>query len=260
MQVIDLTKPTEEKKQGGLKSLRAVLQFGNSEKAAQQAQEKVISVLRALLDTHYLLVRGLRLPGQEEPLPPLLVGPQGAYLLAVWHKPGFYRIREGYWEVLQRNHYRLAKPNEVQKVLMQAAAAEKFLERILHTHVPVKPMMIFTNPGTDVDSVRPAVRPLLIDGLKRFVSRMVKEEETVLTPQQVLDVFEAVSPTVRAESAVPKRKPHPKPRREPQALRKVERTLNFTKRQWIILGVLASITMCVTIGVIFYVLYAASTY
>ncbi len=262
MQVVNLTPEVEEARASTLKRWQLVAKYGSRWYREQKAQDEVVELLRSLLDNRYLLIRGLKSDGQSTPLPPLLVGPSGAYLLAVWPNAGFYRIREEYWEVMQRNsrRYRLAKPNIVRTALDQAKAAEQFLEKVLGERVPVKPIMVFTNPGVDIDPVNPAVKPLLIDGLKRYFARLAKDSEVVLTPKQVLRVFEAVSSRKSAAPERPKKKTRPKKRRSSKTLKKVERYFNFTPRQWAILGILATITLCVSIGVVFYLLYANTVY
>lgn len=268
MKIVDLsplrTRSRKENKTANvwLEHLQMILKYGWGWYQAHQAQEKAIRVLRQVLDNRFVLLRDLEIADGETPLPPVLVGPSGVYLVYVWPKAGSYRIREGQWEVMQgkQRRYRLGKPNVVQEVLRLQKQLEDFFSDVLGKHVAVTPLMVFTDPGADVASSRPKVRPLLLDGLRRYGAQLAKGE-TVLTPTDTMALMDAVRPRQVAaakKQAGPRQRPRRRPPSQaPQQMQQAARYLNFTPRQWAILGGLAFLVLVVLALAIVYVLMTA---
>ncbi len=264
MKIIDLSPLRTDAKQGKRQEapwqarLQAIFKYGWGWYQAYQAQDKVIRVLDSVLDHRFVLIRGLKLTENAPPLPPILVGPPGVFLLYVWPKSGSYRIREGQWEIMQGKprRYRPGKPNVVREVLRLKQKVAAFFSKALQKDVAVKPLMVFADTGADVASVRPMVRPLLLDGLKRYAAQLAKEA-TVLTPTDMVALTEAVRPRP-AQLAAKKKKQQAHRRRKvaqpPPQVQKAATYFNFTPRQWMILGGLAVFILFMLMGAIMYVL------
>ncbi len=260
MRVLDFSSPSAQKKSQKsppsprwFDALQAVLTGGWEGHRRRQAEGQVVGLLEGLLDNRFVVVRGLSAGEQETPLPPLLVGPPGAFLLAVWPKAGFFRIREDQWEIMQRNtrNYRPAKPNVVQQVKAQAEAAAAVLRDALGRPMPVEPLLIFTAPGADVAVSRPVVHPLLPDGLRRYAAQLAKKEAQ-FSPAEIYQLLDALRPP-EAPPPPPKRRPKP-PAEPPPIVRKAERLFDFTPRQWLILGVLTALVLLLFMALILLVL------
>ncbi len=261
MKLIDLSplKPKRgQQKADWATRLQAILKHGWKWYQRHQAEDTVLQVLAGVLDNRFTVVRGFRLPGEEEPLPPIVLGPPGVFLLYVWPKAGFFRIREGQWEVMQGSNrrYRPGKPNMVQVIKDLSSSVAAFLEKKTGQPVRVTPLMVFANTGADVDAVRPDVTPLLLDGLKRHALKLA-QADAVLTPTDLLNLRDAFRPKPLAAT-----RPKPQRRRKaaapPKAVRKAERYFNFTPRQWAILGVLAALVLLTLMCSILYVVMTLS--
>jgi len=261
VKIIDLSpykRLKADSKNDWLTKAQLILQYGWKRYQVAQAEDKVLAALNAELDNRYVAIRGMTLPNDKTPLPPLVLGPTGAYLFYVWPKAGFYRIREDQWEVMQRNarNYRPAKPNVVQEVRRMAKALTDYLSDLTGQPIVVTPLMVFADPATDIDAVRPAVKPLLPDGLRRYASQ-IPQKKAVLSPTTLLDITDAVRPRPKLQTA-PKPKQRPKKATQPpKAIKKAERYFNFTPRQWLILGVLAFLVLLTLAFAIFLVLATA---
>ncbi len=268
MKVVDLS-PLNVKAQQGKSSpawlvhLQAILKYGWGWYQSYQAEERMIRMMRGVLSNHFVLFRGLRLAENTPPLPPILVGPSGVYLFYVWPKPGSYRIRETQWEIMQGKprRYRPGKPNVVKEVIRLASRASVFFSRVLGKEIKVVPVMVFMDSGADVGSVRPKVRPVLADGLKRYVAQLAKGE-TVLSPTDLVNITGTVRRLLAGEEAKGRKKAVRRRRRKaaqpPKAVRQVERYFNFTTTQWLILGGIALFVLFMLMGAILYV--AMTTY
>lgn len=261
MKLIDLSplKPKPGQKEvDWMTRTRVVLKHGWAWYQRHQAEDRVLRVLHGVLDNRFTVVRGFLLPGQDAPSPPVLIGPAGVFLLYVWPKAGFFRIREGQWEVMQGSNrrYRPGKPNMVEVIKNLSADVQAFLEKKTGKSVRVTPLMVFANTGADVDAVRPEVTPLLLDGLKRHALRLAKADP-VLTPTDLLTLTDAFRPKPLAPT-----RPKPQKRRKaaapPKAVRQAERYFNFTPRQWAILGVLALLVVLSLVCLILMILATAT--
>ncbi len=260
MKLIDLSplKPKRgQKATDWATRLQAMVKHGWKWYQRHQAEDRVLQVLAGVLDNRFTVVRGFRLPGEETPLPPVVLGPAGVFLLYVWPKAGFFRIREGQWEVMQGSNrrYRPGKPNEVQVAKDLSGAVAAFLEKQAGLSVKVTPLMVFANPGADIDAVRPEVTPLLLDGLKRHALKLT-QADAALTPTDLLNLTDAFRPKPQAAASSKKRRSR-KAAAPPKAVKQAERYFNFTPRQWAILGVLALLVLLTLMCAILYVVATA---
>ena len=265
MKIIDLSQgrgdsPQDKAKQPDwLAHLQMILRYGWGRYQTHQAQSKALRVLKQVLDHRFVVILGLKPAEGEAPLPPILIGPPGIYLLYVWPKAGTYRIREDQWEIMQgkSRRYRPGKPNLVQKVLRLQQRAEGFFSNVLEDPITVTPLLIFVDNGADVAAVRPAVRPLLLDGLKRYAMQLSKAAP-VLSPTALMALIDFATPRPPEEK---KQEKAPRQRRmpaqAPQQIEQAARYLSFTPRQWAILGALAFAVLLVLTVAIVYVLMTA---
>ena len=244
-----------------LMHLRMILKYGWHWYQAYQAQDKMIRILKSVLDQRFVLIRGFKLEKGAMPFPPLLIGPPGIYLLYIWPKSGIYRIRENQWEIMHSNsrRYRPGKPNVIEEVLQMTEQVTAFVANVLGKPVTVTPLMVFPDTGADVASVRPAVRPLLLDGLKRYAAQLTRSE-TLLTPTDMVNFVEAVRPrSVPLEKTSQRTTPRRRftPKQAPHQMEEASRYVNFTPWQWATLGILAFAVLAVSILAIVYVLMTA---
>ena len=141
-----------------------------------KAEEIVLAALQKALDNRHFVIRNLELDGLEIPIPLVLVGPPGVWVLYPTLQRGFFRAKGDEWERLSDRHhdYTPVHPNMVTRTVLMGKAVETFLAGHGYEKVKVEPVLIFTDPGVHVESVRSAVRIVLMDALFRFVGGLLK--------------------------------------------------------------------------------------
>ncbi len=171
--------------------IRGSLQYGRSWFADMQAQEEAIRALSSL-DNRYTLLRNLTLPDAGVPIPLILVGPTGVWVIYVSNLRGVYRAKDDSWMRMDGGHFRPVKPNLVRRTQLLARALQVYLER-QGVHAPeISTALVFTDPAQHVDVLNPTVRVVLSDALDRFVLSITRQEEN-LTPQQIQGILAALS-------------------------------------------------------------------
>lgn len=234
------------------------------------AQESVLNALQRVLDNRYYVLQNVNLEGMEEPIPLVVVGPSGVRVIHPSGIKGVFRAKEDVWEKLDDRFHRfqLARPNMLAQTKFMATALGASLKSQELDLDSIEPVLIFTDPGTHVDAVRPAVRIVLADALERFVAGLV-QSQGLFDEADVDRIAEAVlgqaPPPQKKESLIPERDffsfqdlPEDKPRKisrvivdksEPDFLKRIP----FSRRQWAILGMLALfniIILTVLVGVV----------
>ncbi|GAB4520979.1 MAG: hypothetical protein Fur0018_01070 [Anaerolineales bacterium] len=163
--------------------LRGTLQYGNSWYRDVQAQDEIIRALNGILDNRYVLLRNLVLPDAGIPIPLVLVGPTGIWVLYVSGLRGAYRAKEDSWQRMDGGHFRPVRPNLVRTSMLMARALQNYLSRQGLGVVPqVQPALLFSDPAQHVDTQNPAVRVVLSDAIDRFGMSVARQDETLQPP------------------------------------------------------------------------------
>jgi hypothetical protein len=234
--------------------LQGMLKFGFSWPRAMQSQEVVRHYLQRLLNNQYTLLRNLPLPdGVIVPL--LLVGPQGVVMLNPSPTRGVFRAQENSWLAASGGGFRPDSPNLIQRTILYTRAVTAGLNTMGFSSVEVDGVLVFTDPGCHVDNIHATVRILLVDAIASFATRLL-QERLVLGPEDVHKIISALSsssqPVEHAEGIQGDffefQEPEKTPKRsEPsvldRALAPVNRSLNFSTGQWVLLAVLAFLLM-----------------
>jgi hypothetical protein len=97
-----------------------------------------------------------------------------------------------------------------------ARALQAYIERQgVKLQVAIEPIIIAGDPGLHIESVRPAIKVMMIDGIKSFVNGLVTGKP-VLRADFVLDYTERIlNPRMKQEMPPPGLEPEPEP--EPSA-------------------------------------------
>ncbi len=235
--------------------LRGLMKFGLGWPTKMKSQETIIRVFIRLLDNAYTLLRNVSLPGESGIVPLILIGPQGVFILVNDPIRGIFRARGDVWSVhrTRDGSFRPSKPNMITETIKAARKVEGFLRARGYNEVPVEGMLVLTNPGTHVNTIRPAVRVLMVDGLDRFAIQLA-EADPVLTREQRYKIVEALTDasSEKDEAPAPKKRSLPGAEvahdidiRFNQALTPVKQRTNFTTRQWLILGGIVLVEVCI---------------
>ncbi|MGZ9221756.1 MAG: hypothetical protein ACXW4Q_06575, partial [Anaerolineales bacterium] len=88
--------------------------------------------------------------------------------------------------------YKPARINLIQQTLRMAKAVKVFIERQgIKLPIDIEPILIAGNPGLHVESVRPAIKVIMIDGVKSFVSGLTTASP-VLKSEAVHELTERI--------------------------------------------------------------------
>jgi hypothetical protein len=148
-----------------------------------------------MLDNRYVILSDVILPGLKVPIPLVLVGPNGVCVLNPSSIRGVYRAQGENWEQMdeRRRDFKPAQPNLIMRVQFLARAVEKFLTGRGYELPEVEPVLIFTDPGVHIETVRPVVRVILIDGVERFTAGLAQGYPTLEKDDihKIVDLFSA---------------------------------------------------------------------
>jgi hypothetical protein len=220
-----------------------------------ESQEAVIRYLSRSLDRSYTLLCNITLPDLEITIPMILIGPSGITVIYNTPTQGVFRAEGDNWGVLDRRAggYKPSKPNLVRRTSLMARAVETFVRNKIDTSISVDGVLVCTNVRTHVESRRPDVRVILIDAIERFAARLLEEPATIPTEKRhkIIRAFASHMESTGEEAEVTEDAPPTKKVAESidasfeQSAQPLQRTFNFSTRQWIVLGgfVLAEIVI-----------------
>ena len=172
MKIIDKTPFVNEKGELSVSQrLQGMLKFGFSWPTELEAQKAIVTFFDRQLEKGYTLIRNLTLGASGITVPMILLGPAGIYVIHVTYLRGRYEARGNAWNEESGTGFKSANPNLIQQTARMAAAVKAFIERQGgKIPIPIEPILIAANPGLHVESVKPIVKVLMIDGIKSFVN------------------------------------------------------------------------------------------
>jgi hypothetical protein len=176
MKIIDKTPLHDEKGQLGLVGrIQGTLKYGLSWTAELEAQKVVISQIGRIFDKGFVLIRNFTLPNSEIVIPIILLSPSGVYVLHITTVKGFFEAKGDQWNTVNNGAAQPAPINLLLRVSRFAKAVQVYLERInVDLKTPVEPILITTDPGAHVDSMRPVARVVQSDAIKQFANSVLQ--------------------------------------------------------------------------------------
>lgn len=217
MKIIDKTPLVDEKGDLTLVNrIQGMLQYGFNWPRELEAQSAIIKYFDRQLEKGYTLIRNLPLGQSGIIIPMILLGPTGIYVMEVSHLRGRYEARGDTWNVEAGDQYKPAPVNLIQRTMRMARALQAFIERQgVRIPVTIDPVLIAGEPGLHIESVRPAIKVMMIDGIKAFVNGLVNGSPA-LTSIQVNDFTDRIlNPRPKQDMTPPPAGPEPEP--EPRA-------------------------------------------
>lgn len=176
MKVVNLAIQNQKKEDPTfIMNARKLIPFA-AEKSDSTASSVAIKVFERILDNQYILLTDLSLPGLDVPIPMVLIGPPGIWVIYTTSIKGVFKATEDTWEIMDDRfrRYRLAKPNLLKRTLGMSSAVRELLAvhevRLEH----IEPALFLTDPGVHVDTARPAVRIVMVDALERFAVNLLQ--------------------------------------------------------------------------------------
>jgi hypothetical protein len=174
-----------------------------------KAQDVVIAILEKVLGEKYVLVRNVTLTDTEIELPLVLVGPQGVFLIYVTHERGVFRAKDDEWGTVRGEKFVPASINLVKRTQKLGRVVQVYLERAgFKDLLVVDSILMSADPGTHIESTRPAVRIIMSDALERFAIS-INQGSVILSADVIYGIVKTIltgspkkaEPASRATSA-----------------------------------------------------------
>lgn len=212
MRIIDKTSLQDEA--GNISPVARVqgtLKYGLNWFAELEAQKVVIDQFERVIEKSFVLIRNFTLPDSEIVIPIILIGTGSISVILVTPVKGHFEAAGGEWsEVINNSSIAPAKRNLIELVSKLARAFEKYLERQnISIDVPIEPVLIASNPGAQIDSLRPNVRILRSDAIKQFASSLL-QERPIIQPNAIYALADKIidpKPPVDENASQPQGKP-----------------------------------------------------
>jgi hypothetical protein len=193
MKIIDKTPLLNEKGELSLvQRVQGMFKFGFGWPNELEAQKAIITFFDRQLEKGYTLIRNVPLGVSGIVVPMILLGPTGIYVIHVTYLRGRYEARGNAWNQESGDGYKPAPVNLIQNTARMARAVRVFIERQgVKVPIDIEPVLIAGNPGLHIESVRPAIKVMMIDGIKSFVSGLATAKP-VLRPEAVHEFTERI--------------------------------------------------------------------
>ena len=202
MKIIDQTPFFNEKGEiSTADRVKAFVQYGKGWLTEMDAQRAVLPVLDQILDRKFTLLRNIKPPELDAPIPFILIGPPGIFVLYITPILGMFRAKGDQWGTIRGNSFVTEKVNLLTRTERMARAVQVYIQRQGFLElVMVEPILLCSNPGVHVDSLRPIVRIVMRDALERFAVS-VSQARQVLSPEAIFKVVTLLTepPTPREE-------------------------------------------------------------
>jgi hypothetical protein len=229
--------------------LQGISKYGFSWPKDLNAKDVFSSMLQREVDQRSTLIRDFTLPEVGVTVPFILIGPPGIRVILITRERGMFRAKEGQWLVHTGKVFKPAKENLIRRTQLYIKATQKFLDDLGFQDVEVDGLIIGVNPGMHVETHLPAVRVIQSDAIRRFGSQWNQDQPEISSEQ----VYQIVSAITRSASPEPEfdiaeiHAPRAEPREDKfaQSIEPLQNTFNFSRNQWIILGVLIAATVFV---------------
>ena len=193
MKIIDKTPLVNEKGElGVLQRFQGMFKFGFNWPTELEAQKAIVTFFDRQLEKGYTLIRNMTLGASGITVPMILLGPAGIYVIHVTYLRGRYEAKGNAWNEEAGNGFKPASVNLIQQTSRMAAAVKAFIERQGgKLPLAIEPVLIAANPGLHIESSKPAVRVMMIDGIKPFATSLATAQR-VLSAEAVHEFTERI--------------------------------------------------------------------
>lgn len=211
MKVIDKTPYQNAKGEiSPLQRLQGTLEHGFNWYSELEAQKIVIAQLDSVLEKGFTLIRNLTLHNSQIVEPLILIGAPGVFVIRVTPLSGVYEAKGDQWNITKNGHPYPAPINLLTQSARLARALQVFIERQgIVLPGAVEAVLMATNPGMHIDSLRPVVRVVLSDGVKQFAGSLM-QARPVLKTDLVYDLADRIiTPRPKTSAQTPSQTPQP---------------------------------------------------
>lgn len=191
MKIIDQTPLLDANGQLSLVNrIQGMLKYGFSWPSNLEAQARVIAQLNKVIEKGHTLFRNQQLGASEIIVPLILIGTSGIYVMEATPLKGLYQARGEEWGTLTNGRFQPANINILRRTARLAKILQAFFERQgLKLAAPVEAALLAADPGLHIESIRPAVRPVMSDAIDRYAASLLNSRP-VYNAQEVGEFVE----------------------------------------------------------------------
>jgi hypothetical protein len=245
--------------------LKGIAKFGFSWVSEMKSQEVMVATLNRVLDHRFTLLRNIPLPGKGITVPLVLLGPHGVTVPYNSITKGVFRAEGDTWEVMDNRlkNFKPAKPNLITRTKLMTDAFKVFLTEAGREQ-EVDGVLVFTDPGTHVNSSRPDVRIILMDAIDRLGASLLQRPQ-ILTMEDMRSLVDSITNAVQPKD-ITSEGDRIVPTQQfaenmdsgfMKALAPLQKSAKFSRRQWILLSGFAILDILILVGFVLYILFTA---
>ena len=273
--------------------VRGTFQYGLSWYGEMQAIDTAARKLEKVLGKEHTSLTSVTLPGTDITIPLLVLSPQGVRAFLPTPVQGVFRAKGDEWLKFgggTSRRFTEAKPNLQWKVLEMAQSVLDYLRQKGYALPEVEAILVFTNPRTHVETSNTPARIVLADAIDRFAANML-QFQPIMDQGDIHDLVQAITNPVDAQAEA-----EPEPEAPPQSRSRPARPIDlpeasrvnsealiqgeasalsprqqrslasikpkrfpFTRKQWILLGLMALLDILV-VGIFAILVLSDSVY
>jgi len=241
--------------------IQQISKYGLSWNSDQKSQEIVVDQLAKVLNNRFILIRNLLLSGFDFPIPIILVGPPGLFVIYPTAIKGIFRAKNEIWATMnsRKHKYEAANPNLITRTLEMVKSVEAHLIKLGYTMAQIQGVVLLTNPGTHVDSTRPPVRFVLADGIENYIAGLM-QSHTNLSGDEVQSLVDLLTQSPPLPPPSPTSLMRAKAGTQSIAQVGTEKLtssaskVRFKSRQWLFLGIFLIVDLLVLMVLIIFFL------
>ena len=215
MKITDKTPLVDEKGNlGFMQRVQGMLEYGFNWPRELEAQKTIVKFFERELGKNYNLIRNITLGQSGIMIPMILIGSTGIYVIEVTHLRGRYEANGETWNVEAGESYKPAPVNLIKETMRKARALEAFITRQgVRLPMDIEPVIIAADPGLHIQSSSPAIKVMMVDGIRAFVSGLASGVGgAILSSMQINDFTDRIlSPRPKMEAPPPELEPEPEP-------------------------------------------------
>ena len=245
--------------------LKGISKFGFSWVSEMKSQEVVVATLNRVLDNHFTLLRNIPLPGKGVTISLVLLGPHGVTVLNNNITKGVFRAEGDTWEVMDNRlkNFKTAKPNLITCTKLMKDAFKAFLTEA-GPDMEMDEVLVFTDPGTHVNSSRPDVRIILMDAIDRLGASLLQRPQ-ILTMEDMRSLVDSITNALQPKD-ITSEGDRIVPTQQfaenvdsgfMKVLAPLLKGAKFSRERWVLLGVMAFVDIIVLVLIVLYILYTA---
>jgi len=215
MKITDKTPLLDEKGNLGFtQRVQGMLEYGFTWPRELEAQKTIIRFFERELGKNYNLIRNMTLGQSGIMIPMILIGSTGIYVIEVTHLRGRYEASGEDWNVEAGDSYKPAPVNLIKETMRKARALDAFITRQgVRLPLEIEPVIIAADPGLHIQSSNPAIRVMMVDGIRTFIAGLASGAGgAILNSMQINDFTDRIlNPRPKMDAPPPEPEPEPDP-------------------------------------------------